>query len=137
MNYIVAGAFSGLLMASVFGAIGPIMLFRLFTHPPPFLQGIRGRVPPMAMMMGVVLLSYPVWTLLGVFAALVYWVSVASPAGGGFISLSLLYSFGIVLVAIAVAAPLALLLRRVLVGLVALTLVFIADFGWLLPLLAG
>jgi hypothetical protein len=72
-----------------------------------------------------------------VFAALVYWVSVANPAGDGPISLDLLYSLGIVLVAVAVAAPLALLLRRVLVGLVVLTLVFIADFGWLLPLLAS
>lgn len=137
MSYVVAGAFSGLLMASVFGAIGPIILFRLFTHPTPFLERIRARVPPMAMMMGVVLLSYPVWILLGVLAALVYWVSVADAAAGGPVSPDLVYSVAIVLVAVAVAVPIAVLMRRVLVGLAALTLVFIADFGWLLPLLAG
>ena len=48
-----------------------------------------------------------------------------------------LYTPAVVLAAILFAAPPALLLRRVAIGIGALTLTFIGVFGWVLPFLAG
>jgi hypothetical protein len=42
----------------------------------------------------------------------------------------------IVIVAIMLATPLALLLRRVMTGLAAMTAIFVGVFGWLLPFMA-
>ena len=136
MSYVVAGVLSGLLMASVFVAVGPIMVFHLATEPSPLFERIQARISPMAMMMGLVVLSYPVWTLIGAVAGVLFRMSAADESGGGPGSGNLVYTLVIVAAALAVGAPLAVLLRRVLVGVAALSVLFVGVFGWLLPILA-
>ena len=134
MSYAIAGAASGLLMASVFIAVVPVMLFVLAKEPSPWFRTLLGGVSPMVLMMGVVVLAFPAWTILGAAIGLLY-RAMSSGADGA--AAPGLYTATVVLASVLLAAPPALLLRRVAVGVGALTLMFIGVFGWVLPLLAG
>ena len=136
MSYVTAGAASGLLMASVFIAIAPIMLFVLAKEPTPAYRATLGRIPPMALMISIVVFAYPTWALLGVATGLLYRAVDTAAPGDGIGGHNLAYSIAVVLATIALAAPVALLLRRVLLGVIALAVVFAGIFGWALPFLA-
>ncbi len=137
MNYVIAGAISGLVLAAASIAIGPIMLFTLATDPPRPYRALLGRVSPMTLMMGGVVLAYPVWILVGAVLGLIYRASETVSPGGGLGSPNLAYTVAVLVGAAAAAVPLAVLLRRVVYWLVGLTLVFVGAFGWLLPHLAA
>ena len=136
MSYVIAGATSGLLMASIVVAVGPIMLFALARAPSPAFQSMLDRVSPMALMMALVVLAFPTWSVVGAVMGLLYRTSTIEAPGGGLGTPNLVYTLAIVIVALAVVAPLAFLLRRVLAGLAVMTLTFIGVFGWLLPFFA-
>jgi len=136
MTYLIAGATSGLLMASVFVTAGPIMLFALAKDPSPFFRSLLDKVSPMALMMSLVVLAFPTWAVVGAAIGLVYRASITETPGGGMGSPNLAYTLAIVAVGVVGAAPIALLLRRVVVGVAVLTVTFIGVFGWLLPLFA-
>jgi hypothetical protein len=134
VSYAIAGAASGVLVASLFIAVAPIMLFVLAKEPSPWFRAVLDRVSPMVLMMGVVVLAFPAWTILGAAIGLLYR---AMGTGADGAAAPGLYTPAVVLAAILLAAPLAVLLRRVAVGIGALTLTFIGVFGWVLPFLAG
>ena len=137
MSYAVAGAFGGLLMAAVSALVVPLMLFFLVKDPSPTFQAVLERVPPMYMTMGLIVLAYPLWTVLGAVIGLLYGVSATQASESGLGSPNLIFTLTIVAVAAAVAVPLALLMRRVVAGLAALALTFAGVFGWMLPYVAG
>jgi hypothetical protein len=136
VSYVIAGTFSGLLMASVTAALGPIMLFSLAKDPTPFFKALLDRVPPIYMTLALVVMAYPAWTLVGAVAGILYRVSLEQVPGGGLGSPNMVFTTAIVVVAIMLVTPLALLIRRVIAGLAAMTAIFIGVFGWLLPFMA-
>ena len=136
MSYAIAGATIGLLMASVVVGVGPIMLFALARDPSPFLRSMLEKVSPMALIMALVVLAYPTWGVVGAALGLLYRASTVEAPGGGLGSPNLVYTLAIVAVALVMALPIAFLLRRVVVGVAALTLTFAGLFGWLLPFFA-
>mgnify|MGYP001276016655 CR=1 FL=1 len=136
MSYVVAGAASGILMASVFVAVVPVMLFVMARDPSPLFRAFLERVSPMPLMIGTVVLGYPVWSLTGVAIGTLYWAGTEAVPGGGLGASNLASTLAIVLVGAATAVPLFLLLRRVAIGTAILTLAFVGLFGWLLPFLA-
>ena len=137
MSYVLSGAVSGLAMASVFVTVGSLTLFFLFKDPPPTLRTFLDRARPMTLTMGLVVLAYPLWSIIGAAMGLLYRASSGQAPAAGFGSPNLAFSMAVAIVAVAGALPLALLLRRVAVGVAALTLTFVGIFGWLLPRLAG
>ena len=136
MSYVIAGATVGLLMASVVVGVGPIMLFSLARDPSPFMRSMLEKVSPMPLMMALVVLAYPTWGVVGAALGLLYRASTVEAPGGGLGSPNLVYTLAIAVVALVMALPIALLLRRVAVGVAALTLTFAGLFGWLLPFFA-
>ena len=132
MSYIVAGTFSGLLMASICGVILPVILFRLYTDKAVSLErlGFRGR--PAVIMVGATLISYPLWVIVGILFSLLYMLSVSSTNDAAIMA----YRIIVIAVGIAVVAPIILLLKRMLVVLMLLALIFVADFSFLLPMLS-
>ena len=136
MSYVVAGVLSGLCMASVFGALGPIMLFFLTKDPPRALRAIMGRVTPCGLTMGLVVLAYPAWVVVGVAIGLLYMGSAEHVPAGGVGSPNLLFSSVVTVVALATGGLLAVVFKRVVAGVAALAVTFVGVFGWLLPLLA-
>ena len=137
MSDVIAGAVSGLFMAAVFVAIAPVMLFFIAKDPSPRLRALLRRTSLLNFVMALVVLAYPVWAISGVALGLLFRVTAPEAAGGGMGSLNPLYTLAVVGVAIAVALPSALLLKRVVAGVAALALTFILVFGLLLPLLAS
>jgi hypothetical protein len=69
-------------------------------------------------------------------AGLLYRISDAEAPGGGLGSPNLVFTVAMLVVAIMMATPLAILLRRVAPGVAAMTLLFVGIFGWLLPFMA-
>ena len=133
MSYVVAGAFSGLLMAAVSVAVGPIMLFMLAKDPPNVYRVAVGRIPPMALTMALVVISYPAWLLLGVIAGLLYWGSTTQLSGGGAGSPNLAYTAAVVAMTVLAAFPLGALFRRSSLWVLGYAVLFAGNFGWVLP----
>lgn len=136
MSYVVAGAISGFLMASVFIAISPIMLFILAKEPSPKYQLTLGKLSPTALMMSIVALAYPTWAVIGVATGLLYSAVDTENSSSGTIIPNLSYTITIVFATIVLAVPIALLLKRVLLGVVTMALLFAGIFGWALPFFA-
>ena len=123
-------------MASVFVAVGPVMLFLLAKEPSPALQSVLVRVSPMTMMMGLLVLAYPTWAVIGIALGLLYRETTSGAAVSGLGSPNLGFTAAVTVAALVLSLPPAVLLRRVLAGVVLLALTFAGAFGWLLPFLA-
>ena len=136
MSYAIAGAVSGFLMASVFIAIAPIMLFILAKEPSSRYHFTLGRLSPTALMMSIVVLAYPTWAVIGVATGLLYSAADTENSSGGIIIPNLSYAIAIVVATIALAVPVALLLKRVMLGVVTMAIFFAVIFGWALPFFA-
>lgn len=131
------GAVIGMLMASVFITISMISLFLVLKNRREQMMPVMEKYPPMTLAMGIVALSYPTWAVIGGALALLYRVSLEQAPGGGIGSPNLAYTLAISGMAILLAAPLVILFRRMLIGVLAITLTFIAIFGWFLPYFAA
>ncbi len=123
----------GMLMASAFIVVSMVSLFLLLKGNAPQAQALFERRAPMTLAMAIVAIAYPTWAIVGGMLAALYRISLAQAPGGGIGSPNLTYTLAVTLAALALAAPIALLLRRQLAAVLALTLAFIALFGWFLP----
>lgn len=123
----------GMLMASVFITLGELMLFILYRDRTPAMEPFFEKIPPARLAMAIVAMAYPTWSGLGALLALLYFISVREAPGGGLGSPNLVFTMAVVVVSLMMAAPIMFLLRRVIMGVVALTITFIGLFGWFLP----
>ena len=126
-----------MLMASVFIALGELMLFFIVKNRPPELRFIFDTLTPSSMAMGIVAIAYPAWGGIGAVTGVLYQISQNEVPGGGIGSPNMVFTLAIVVVSVLMAAPFFVLFRSVLPWVVALTLVFIGLFGWLLPYFAA
>ena len=134
---VIAGAASGLLMASVFACSSVLMLFPIVKDPTPGFQAIMHKFPPGGLAMSLVFVAYPVWGIVGAVMGLLYEISTEQAPGPGLGSPNLVFTTAILAVAVMMTAPFLVLLRRVLAGVLAIAAAFIAIFGWLLPYFAA
>ena len=137
LSFVIAGAAAGLFMGSVFVSVGLVMLFILAKDTPPGLEGVFGKVPPIVFTMGVVVLGFPTWAVVGVALGLLYRASTSDTVASGLGTPNLWFSASVAVGAVLLAAPPAILLRRVFAGVAVLTLTFTVIFGWLMPFLAS
>ena len=136
MNEVIAGAASGLLMASVFVCAGVLMLFPIVKDPSPEFQAVFKKFPPGSLVLSVVILAYPTWGIVGAVSGLLYRISAEEASGSGLGSPNLVFTLGVVIVAVMMSAPFAVLLKRVVAGVLAIAVAFIGIFGWFLPYFA-
>jgi hypothetical protein len=123
-------------MASIFVCGGVLTLFPLVKDPSPRFQALMRKTPPGMMVIGLTVLAYPVWGIVGAVMGVLYDISVEQVPGRGLGSPNLVFTVAVMVVGIMLAAPFAVLLRRVIAGVVAITLAFIGVFGWFLPYFA-
>ncbi len=136
MSFLVAGLATGALMAQTFVMIGCLTAFFLLKNPPPNLQHTLSKYTPGTIVLGMVAASYPLWGVVGVLLSFVFIASQNGFPGGGLGSANLVYTIGVALAAVALAAPILVLLKGVRIGISCLVLSAILIYGWLLPLLA-
>ena len=134
---VIAGTASGLLMASIFICAGAMMLFVIVKDPPPGFAPILERFPPGAIVLSVTVMAYPVWGIIGAVMGLLYKISIEQAPGSGIGSPNMVFTLGVVVVSVMMAAPFVILLWRVVAGVLAIAISFIALFGWFLPFFAG
>ena len=130
------GAVLGMLMASVFITVTMVSLFLVLKNRRERMMPVMEKYPPMTLAMGTVAVSYPTWAVMGGILALLYRVCLEQVPGGGLGSPNLAYTLAILGIALALAAPLAIVFRRMLIGVLTITLTFLAIFGWFLPYFA-
>ena len=133
----IEGVASGLLMASFFVCAAVLMLFAIVKDPPSGWRPILEKLSPGRLTMSIVLLAYPAWGVIGLVMGLLYQISRVQLPGPGMGSPNVAFTLGVILVALAMAAPFFILLKRLIVGVLTITLSFIATFGWFLPYFSG
>ena len=131
----IAGAAAGLVFMLLFVAVAPVMVFSLARDTESRVGAFVRRVNPTTLMLGLVVLAYPTWTLVGGLLGLLYRLSLQGAPGAGLGSGNLVYTFALALVTLVVAVPTALLLRRVASGVVPIAVASMGIYGWLLPFL--
>ena len=136
LTALVAGTASGLLMASIFVSVGVIMLFPLVKDPSPQFHALIRKTPPSTIVIGITVISYPMWAIIGAISGILYNISVEQIPGSGLGSPNLTFTIAVMVIGLMMAAPFAVVLRRVIAGVVGLTLAFIGVFGWFLPYFA-
>ena len=124
-------------MASIFVCAGVLMLFSIVKDPPPGFQPLLDKFPPGGLVMSAVVLAYPVWGVIGVVMGVLYTISAEQAPGSGLGSPNLVFTVAVLVVAAMMAVPFVVLLRRVVVGVVAITAAFMGVFGWFLPYFAS
>lgn len=132
MVYFIVGAAAGLVMTVVFSAAAPVMVFSLARDAGHWSSARISRANPMTLMLGLVVLAYPLWTLIGGMLGLVYGLVLQAADGAG-----LAYSAAVTSIALLGAIPCAALLRGAAVGVVILAASFAGVYGWLLPMLVA
>ena len=138
MNELIAGMTLGLLMASVFICAAMLMLFSMVKNATARgAESPLGERTPMTVALGVVATAYPGWAVVGGMCGVLYRISVEQAPGGGLGSPNVLYTLGVLVAVLMLAAPFAVLLRRMLAFVVTLTLCAVAIFGWFLPYYAA
>ncbi len=131
----IAGAVAGLVLMLVFVAVAPVMVFSLARDTGSRAGDFVRRVNPTTLMLGLVVISYPTFTLLGGMLGLLYRLSVKQAPGAGLGTGSFVYTFMLALGTLLISVPAALLLRRVVLGVALIAAAFLGIYGWLLPLL--
>ena len=133
--YFIAGAAAGLIFMLAFVAFAPVMVFSLARHTESQTGGLVRRANPTTLMLGLVVVAYPVWTLFGGMLGLLYRLGTQVTPGSGLGSGNLVYTLVLAFVALLVAVPGVVLLRRVALGVFVITVAFVGIYGWLLPFL--
>ena len=133
--YFIAGAAAGLMFMLAFVAVAPLMVFSLARDTESSLGAFVRRVNPTTLMLGLVVIAYPTWTLVGGLLALLYRLSTQVSPGAGLGSGNMVYTMTLALGTLLIAIPAAVLLRRVAFGVALISLAFAGIYGWLLPFL--
>ena len=137
MYELIAGATLGMLMASVFICTVALMLFSMMKSGSAAAGRLVENRSPMVVGLGAVAVAYPAWAAVGGLCGVLYRISLEQAPGGGLGSPNLLYTLGVAVAALLLAAPLAALLRRALSGVIVITLAAVGVFGWFLPYYAA
>ena len=135
MTTLLAGMASGVLMAKFFILIGSLTAFAALRNPTPGLTVLMERFPPGGLVIALVIIAYPVWTIIGIILALVFVGLQNGVPGGGLGSPNIAYTAGVSVAGVAIVLPLAIPFRRFWPALVAMCVTGVGTFGWLLPIL--
>ena len=79
------------------------------------------------------MLAYPTWALFGAVMGLAYLAVDEVNPGSGIGSPNLAFTLVMLVTAAALGLPMFLLLRRMVAGVLAISLTFAGAFGWFLP----
>ncbi len=127
----------GMLMASVFICTVALMLFFMMKSGSPAAGRLVENRSPTIVGLGAVAVAYPTWAVVGGVCGVLYRISLEQVPGGGLGSPNLVYTLGVAVAVLLLAAPLAVLLRRAVAGVAIVTLAAIGVFGWFLPYYAA
>jgi hypothetical protein len=130
---LVAGAFLGMLMASIFVGVGLLILLPYVNPKSPTIQGLANRGGNATRFVMIFLAFYPAWAAIGAATGLVLVLIERGAPGDGLGSPNLAFTAALVGFAVLVTAPLIYLLRRSAIAVAVMGLSFAGIFGWALP----
>ena len=137
MDVLIAGFASGAFMAQVFIMVGCVMAFFWLKRPSAGVSVMLARFPPGVFVMAAVVFAYPAWGVVGIVLAFLFATLRDAAPGGGLGSPNMVYTAGVCVALVALAAPLIVLARRLWPGVVCIALAAVAIFGWMLPIFAS
>jgi hypothetical protein len=128
-----AGAFLGMLMASIFVGVGAIILLPYVNPKSPTIQLLANRGGNSTRFVMIVLAFYPAWAAIGAATGLILVAIERGAPGDGLGSPNLAFTAALVGFSIIITAPLIYLLRRSAIAVAVMGLSFAGIFGWALP----
>ena len=136
MDVFIAGAGTGLLLASFWITLFCLALFKLYGSKHPFALALLGRHSPSKIIFPFILLINPTCAGLGAVFAFLFVIIEKSSPGNGLGSPNLIYTGLVLLITSMVALPV-LILGRIMWRLYVWALAsFALSFGWLIPYFA-
>lgn len=136
MNYLIAGAAVGLLLASVWITWFCLSLFMLYRRGSLFVTNLLNNQTPAKVIFPFILLINPTAVGLGVMFAFIFAIFDKAYPGTGLLSPNLLYSVIVLILSVILFAPLLFLARGIRLLIIGAMLSFVLSFGWLIPYLA-
>lgn len=136
MNYLIAGAAVGLLLASVWITWFCLSLFMLYRRGSLFVTNLLSNQTPSKVIFPFILLINPTAVGLGVMFAFIFAIFDKAYPGTGLLSPNLLYSVIVLILSVILFAPLLFLARGIRLLIIGAMLSFVLSFGWLIPYLA-
>ncbi len=130
---VLAGAFLGMPMASIFVAVGAVILLPYVDPKSPTVQLLAARDGNTTRFVTIVLAFYPAWATIGAVMGLVLVAIERGAPGAGMGSPNLVYTVVLVGLAVLMATPAAYFLRRSAPAVIVMGLSFAGVFGWALP----
>ncbi len=136
MAAVFAGFVIGYGYSLVFTAFVSVMLIDARSRVPYLARAIAPNISPVMLAVPVSLLAFLGWTLVGLVLGALYRAADEHLAGGGLGSPSWPFTLGVLLAGLAFLAVVLYAWRRLPLPVAALTVSFVALFGWALPYLA-
>lgn len=133
---VIAGAMLGMMMASIFVALGAMAILPYLDPNSPRIQsmtagGSTGRI------LAVVVALYLVWAAVGALTGLLNAALDRAVPGGGLGSPNLVFTSALLCLSVLLTVPAALVFRRSAPAIGAIGAAFAGLFGWALPYFAG
>ena len=136
MNYLIAGAAVGLLLASVLITWFCLSLFMLYKSGSLFDTNLLNNQTPSKIIFPFIILINPTAVGLGVMFSYIFAILEKTNPGTGLLSPNVFYSIMVLVLSIILFTPLIFLSRGIRSLIIGAMLSFVLSFGWLIPYLA-
>ena len=136
MNYLIAGAAVGLLLASVWITWFCLSFFMLYKSGSLFVTNLLNNQAPSKIIFPFIILINPTAVGLGVMFSYIFAIFEKAYPESGLLSPNLFYSVMILLLSVVLFTPLLYLARGIRSLILGAMLSFVLSFGWLIPYLA-
>ena len=136
MNYLIAGAAVGLLLASVWITWFCLSFFMLYKRGSLFVTNLLNNQAPSKIIFPFIILINPTAVGLGVMFSYIFAIFEKAYPESGLLSPNLFYSVMILFLSVVLFTPLLYLARGIRALILGAMLSFVLSFGWLIPYLA-
>ena len=135
MDNVIAGIFSGLIMSSLSMVLGSLYLFSLAKSRSRTLNRILNRIPPIYVTLGLLVISYPVFILVGGSLGLFHLIISSLLPKSSIIIVAAIFMVSIVILVTTFTFIFRLISRNIPIVVVYFAIVFILVYGLFIPLL--
>ena len=135
MNNVIAGIFSGLIMSSLSMVFGSLYLFSLVKSRSHTLNRILNRISPIYITLGLLVISYPVFILVGVLLGFFHLIVFSLLTKSSLIIYDTIYMITLIILVTTFTFLINLISRNIPIIVIYFNIVFVLIYGLFIPLL--
>ena len=135
MNNVIAGIFSGLIMSSLSMVFGSLYLFSLVKSRSHTLNRILNRISPIYITLGLLVISYPVFKLVGVLLGFFHLIVFSLLTKSSLIVSDTIFMITLIILVTTFTFIIKLISRTLPIIVIYFNIVFVLVYGLFIPLL--